>query len=180
MAAELALGSHPDRTLAGFTEPELLLPRLAGVNAAEIIRELSKAIQRAGLVVAGESFCAAVLKREALANTNLEPGLAFPHARVEGLSRLAFAMGRCVAPVAWGRGTGGSVRLVFLLAVPEGEAMRYLQLLSALARLGGDARLMDRLLAASDAQEMYEVFTLVNVEQKKARQPEVERAGCLK
>src|SRR5688572_5282629 len=131
-------------TLADFTIPGLIVPHLNGQTAPEVIEELTQALQREGRVPEVRSFYQAVQKREALVSTAMEEGMAFPHARVEGLAQLSFALGRSAQPLTWGTPQGHRIRLVFLMAVPGADLGQYLSLISGLARLGKNRVLLEK------------------------------------
>ncbi|HOW65652.1 MAG TPA: PTS sugar transporter subunit IIA [Candidatus Paceibacterota bacterium] len=145
-----------DSCLGDFTRAELIVPQLQGRDAASVIRELSVRLQREAGVLDLLPFYQAALNREFLFSTAMDYGLAFPHARVSGLKRLSFALGRSADPLVWMPKSGPSVRLVFLCAVPATEATTYLQLISGLARLAEESLLLRKLL---EAKEIFEILT---------------------
>lgn len=157
-------------TLADFTTPGLILPHLRGQDAASVIQELSQAMQSEGRVTDLLPFYHAALNREFLVSTDMEAGMAFPHARLPALKELSFALGRSDEPLAWGSKSFRSVRLVFLIAVPATDATQYLPLISGLARLARDGRLVARLHAAQDDSQMLE--TLQQVELRTRAKPD--------
>ncbi len=69
-------------SLADYTRPELIVPRLRERDTAGIISELSQALQREGCVADVLPFYHAALNRELLTNSALDCGMAFPHARL--------------------------------------------------------------------------------------------------
>ena len=148
-------------TLASFTSPGLMVPRLRGEETTTAIKELTEALHSENRVPDALPFYQAALNREYLARTDLEPGMAFPHARLAGLKEVAFALGRSEEPLRWGPPGAHPVRLVFLLAVPATDATDYLLLVSGLARLSKDAARVASLLQAEDAQQMMEVLRQV-------------------
>ncbi len=123
-------------SLADYTRPELVLPELREHDTAGIIGELSQLLHRHGCVPDMLPLYHSALNQELLANSALECGLAFPHARLSGVKQLQFALGRAAHPVSWGAKGFWPVQLIFLLAVPATDAASYLQLLASLARLG--------------------------------------------
>ena len=145
-------------TLADFTSPGLIIPSLRGQDAPSVIQELSLALQREGRIPNLLPFYHAALNREFLLSTEMEAGMAFPHARAPGLNVLSFALGRSAEPMGWGAKAARSVRLVFLIAVPATDSIQYLQLISGLARLAKESRLVDKLLAAQDPFRVFEVL----------------------
>jgi mannitol/fructose-specific phosphotransferase system IIA component (Ntr-type) len=148
-------------TLANFTSHGLIVPHLRGQNAAAILQELSHALHQEKRVADMLPFYHAVLNREFLVSTDMESGLAFPHARLASLNELSFALGRSANPVPWGARTGHPVRLVFLLAVPATDSTQYLQVISGLARLAKETQLVEKLHAAQDTFQIFQVLQQV-------------------
>jgi mannitol/fructose-specific phosphotransferase system IIA component (Ntr-type) len=150
-------------TLADFTSAGLLVPCLEGRNPATILQELTQALCREQRVREYLPFYQAVLHREFLLSTDLEPGIAFPHARVTGVSELWFALGRTAIPVAWSPTAAHPVRLVFLLAVPATDSASYLRVISGLARFAREPQLVEQMHAAQDALQMLAVLRQASV-----------------
>lgn len=150
-------------TLADFTSPGLIIPRLSGDEAASAIKELAQALQRENRVPDVLPFYQDALNREFLVSTDMDAGMAFPHARVPGLPQVSFALGRCEKPIRWGPDASRLVELVFLVAVPATDATQYLLLISGLARLSKNEGLMARLHAANDPARILEVLQQVGL-----------------
>jgi mannitol/fructose-specific phosphotransferase system IIA component (Ntr-type) len=139
-------------TLADYTGPALVVPRLREGDTAGIISELSQVLQRQGAVPDVLPFYQAALNQELLTSSALDCGLAFPHARLSGIKRLQFAFGRTPVPIVWGAKRSWPVQLIFLLAVPATDAAGYLHLLASLARLGQQPDVLAQLRAAENVQ----------------------------
>jgi len=152
-------------TLAAYTQRGLILPRLRQRDTAGIISELSRALQREGYVPDLLPFYHTALNQELLANSALECGLAFPHARLSGVKRLQFALGRTPEPIIWGAKGSWPAQLIFLLAVPATDAASYLHLLASLAKLGQQTELLAELRAADDADAILAVLEQVRMRQ---------------
>ena len=161
-------------TLADFTSPGLIIPRLRDQDVASVIQELSQALQREGRVPDLLPFYHAALNREFLVSTDMEAGIAFPHARLPGLKELSFALGRSGEPLTWGTRAARSVRLVFLIAVPATDSTQYLSLISGLARLAKDGRLVEKLHHAQDTFQIFDVL-----QQIKLRAPEMPKKAMI-
>ncbi len=150
-------------TLADFTSPGLIVPHLRGQDAASVIQELSQAMQRERRVADLLPFYHAALNREFLVGSDWEAGMAFPHARLPALKELSFALGRSDEPLGWGGKAVRSVRLVFLIAIPATDATQYLSLISGLARLAKEDRLVEKLHAAQNTFQILEVLQQVRL-----------------
>jgi len=152
-------------SLASYTQASLILPQLRERDTAGIISELSLLLRDQGVVSDVLPFYHKALNQELLANSALDCGLALPHARLNGVKRLQFALGRVTEPVSWGGKGSGAVQLVFLLAVPATDAAGYLHLLASLARLGQQPRQLTALNSADSADEMLAVLQQIPIRQ---------------
>jgi mannitol/fructose-specific phosphotransferase system IIA component (Ntr-type) len=150
-------------TLADFTSPGLIVPRLRGQDTASVIQELSHALQREKRIPDLLPYYHAALNREFMVGTDMEAGMAFPHARLPTLKEVSFAFGRSDDTLSWGARATRSVRLVFLMAVPATDSTQYLLIISGLARLAKDSRLMEKLHAARDTFQIVEVLKQVEL-----------------
>jgi len=150
-------------TLADFTSPGMIIPHLRGQDATSVIQELSQAIHREGRVPDFLPFYHTALNREFLVGTDMEAGMAFPHARLPGLKELSFAFGRSDEPLLWGARGSRTVRIVFLLAVPATDSTQYLLLISGLARLAKENELMEKLRAAQDTFQILDALGQVKL-----------------
>jgi mannitol/fructose-specific phosphotransferase system IIA component (Ntr-type) len=152
-------------SLATYTQVGLIVPELRQRDTPGIVNELSLLLQRHGEVPDVLPFYHRALNQELLANSALACGIALPHARLGGVRRLQFALGRTAEPVIWGAKGSWPVRLVFLLAVPATDAASYLHLLASLARLGQDAQRLADLRTARSGEDMLAVLDQVAIRQ---------------
>lgn len=165
MPSEATINIAAPASLADYTRPALIVPRLRERDTAGIISELSQPLQREGCVPDVLPFYQAALNQELLANSALESGLALPHARLSGVKRLQFVFGRTPEPVIWGGRSCWPVQLIFLLAVPATDAAAYLHLLASLARLGQQPEILSQLREAEDAESILAVLQQIRLRQ---------------
>jgi mannitol/fructose-specific phosphotransferase system IIA component (Ntr-type) len=134
----------------------LIIPQLQSRDVEGAILELCNTFPRIGADWDAEKLRHTALQREQQMSTAMNYGVAFPHVRSNACSRLQFAFGRSPEPFAW----GGSQRVsfVFLNAVPAEDAMGYLKLVSAMARLAKDPVLFEALKTATTARGLLELF----------------------
>lgn len=165
MLSEATINVAAPVSLADYTLPALIVPRLREGDTAGIVSELSQVLHREGGVPDVLPFYQAALNQELLTSSALDCGLAFPHARLSGIKRLQFALGRTAEPIDWGAKTSWSVQFIFLLAVPATDAAGYLQLLASLARLGQQPEVLAQLRAAENAEAILTVLGNVRMRQ---------------
>ena len=165
MLSEVTLNVAAPVSLADYTQPALIVPQLRERDTAGIISELSQVLQRNGCMPDVLPFYHTAPNQELLANSAVECGLAFPHARLDGVKQLQFAFGRAPRPVIWGARSSWPVELIFLLAVPATDAASYLHLLASLARLGKQPEELADLRRAESAEAILAVFGKIRLRQ---------------
>lgn len=143
-----------------------MVPELESQAGAAVIAELCSVLQRQGRLSDPAAFYDAVMTRELMSATSIAPGWALPHARLKGLAQLSFALARSSQPLFWFGEAGFRLRTVFLFAVPEAEALTYLNLIAAVARLSQNPVLLEQLVRAPDRQSMFEVLQHVPLRQR--------------
>ena len=89
--------------------------------------------------------------RERLGSTGLGQGVAIPHGRIKGLKEASGAFLRLAAPVPFDAPDGQSVKIVFVLLVPEQANEHHLQILSELAQMLSDRDFRTMLTTETDA-----------------------------
>jgi mannitol/fructose-specific phosphotransferase system IIA component (Ntr-type) len=84
----------------------------------------------------------ALLEREHLGSTSIGGGFAIPHAKIDGLRRIAIAVARFQEAVPFGGDNGDEVGVAFVVLSPPDQPAAHLQVLSQIARVlkRGDLR----------------------------------------
>lgn len=156
-------------TLADFTSAKLIVPHLTGKDAKAVIKELCKLLYQEGCVSDLTAFTEAVLKRESAASTAMDNDLALPHARIPGLKKFAMAFGRSDVPLTWTANQNHRpVHLVFLMAVPEGDATHHLQFIAGVSRLYTDEAALEKLRAAATSEDILAMFKQASLQKGRA------------
>ncbi|WGM46635.1 Nitrogen regulatory protein [Brevundimonas sp. NIBR10] len=100
----------------------------------------------------------ALLEREALGSTGLGSGVAIPHARIEGLSRISAVFVRLDAPVAFGSVDDRPVDLLFALFAPPRDGAEHLRALAAVSRALRSPELREKLRQARTVDAVHALF----------------------
>jgi mannitol/fructose-specific phosphotransferase system IIA component (Ntr-type) len=158
---------HPV-SLVDYTSADLIIPELQRDDVAGVVQELCQVLKKADRIPDLLPFYHATLVREYLVNTLVGPDIAFPHARIHGLSQACFAVGRKQEAIRWGSTEGAAVRLVFLSAVPATDAADYLRLLSGLTKFSKEPSLVEQLHQAKDPEEILAVLRQVRLRESSA------------
>jgi mannitol/fructose-specific phosphotransferase system IIA component (Ntr-type) len=143
-------------TFGQFTEPDLLVPKLAGDGQEAALRELTRRLESTGRIQNAPAFLTAALARESQQPIFVGPGVVVPHVRSSDALKLSMAVGLAGEGVPWGR--HGIAKVIFLFAVPSKEAGTYLLLLSGLSRLMRDEAAFAALKKGTQPGEMWRVL----------------------
>lgn len=101
-----------------------------------------------------------VFDREAVFPTVIAPGLAMPHARINGLDRLLVALGTSANGVKFGESAdGAAVKVVVLVLSPADNPGLHLQVVSALAREFCELEKIDKLASLTRVSEVVGFFS---------------------
>jgi len=124
----------------------------------KLLSDLSVIVaSRAGLE-AGPVF-EALWAREMLASTAVGRGVALPHGRMPGLSRIAGLFAKLQNPIAFGAPDDLPVDLVFLLLTPAEAGADHLKALARISRLMRQGGLCEQLRSARSADALYALLT---------------------
>ena len=102
---------------------------------------------------------ASLLSREKLGSTALGRQVAIPHGRIKGLKTALGMLVRLTSPIGFDAPDALPVGLVFVLLVPAQATDLHLQILGELAQVLGDADLRQKMIRASDAQQVMQMLT---------------------
>lgn len=150
--------------ISEFLERSLIIPDLAGTEKNAVIREIAayvcaQASQGSAPTLSPEVVGDALITRERLGSTGVGEGVAIPHAKIAGLTRLVACFARKGAGVSFDAIDQADVHLLFTLLVPESSAGTHLKALARIARLLKNAAFRDQLMSLSTADEIYDAFT---------------------
>ena len=101
----------------------------------------------------------AVLERENLGSTGYGNGVAFPHARINGLDRVITAFVRLDTPLEYDSVDGKAVDLLAFIISPENNGNDYLQTLAIFSR---QLKNEDVCNAVRDAKSVHDIYLALN------------------
>jgi DNA integrity scanning protein DisA with diadenylate cyclase activity/mannitol/fructose-specific phosphotransferase system IIA component (Ntr-type) len=129
---------------------------LQGTTTDEALRELVKAVAGRSRDIDRDSLLRTLIDRENTMTTYLGNGVALPHARVPGLRRFVFAVGRSRAGIPYDGITEPAKAHLILLLVAGENTRDYLSVLSSVARLFRDRDFVEGLVDAPDLNAFFE------------------------
>src|SRR5438270_10317031 len=130
-----------------FLDFDAIKTALPGGNKRSLLQQLANlAAQRVGIEQA--IVLASVTEREQLGSTGFGQGVAIPHGKIEGLSRIYGLFARLAEPVDYKAIDGRPVDLVFLLLSPPDAGAEHLKALAAISRVTRHAATLAKMRGA--------------------------------
>ncbi len=149
--------------ISKLLDPSRIALSLKSTKRTAAIHEVARLLEGHPDVIDFQGFYNELLARERLDTTCLGNELALPHARTEHVKKIVLAVGRSKDGVFFENGNQ-SVRLLFVLGTPKGNATDYLMVVSALCKILKEPANRTALLAATTAEDF--VATLIAAEEK--------------
>lgn len=101
----------------------------------------------------------AIVSREELGSTGLGNGIAIPHGKIAGLSRVTALVARLDEPIDFDSVDDQPVDIVVMLLAPAGAGAEHLKALSRVARLLRTEAVVDALRQAETPEQLRAIFT---------------------
>jgi PTS system nitrogen regulatory IIA component len=138
--------------------PEMVVPELHGSTKNEVLAELAECLCKGHEEIALDRLIGVLNERERLGSTAIGDGIAIPHGKLRGITRILGVFGRSAGGVDFDSLDGNPTQLFFLLVAPEDSASLHLKALARVSRLFKDGAFRRRLLDAADAVELYQLL----------------------
>lgn len=147
--------------LLDFLDPQAVLPALRATGKKQALQELSAHAARLSGLDEGVIF-EALLQRERLGSTGIGEGIAIPHGKLAGLTRIFGLAARLEKPIDFEALDGQPVDILFLLLAPEGAGADHLKALARVARVLREPGVVERVRATRDREALYSVLTEIS------------------
>jgi len=143
--------------LAELTAPELIFPDISGADSDGVLREFSQRLGALGRVRKPELLFERLREREGLGSTALGHGVAVPHCRLQGLSKVLLAVGLSSEGVDFSSEDGEPVHAFFVVVSPASAAVEHLHCLSAISKWVKNG-LLEKMKGLSEPEEIYRLI----------------------
>jgi PTS system nitrogen regulatory IIA component len=144
--------------IADLITPASVFASLRVTGKKQTLQELAR--RAAPLVGRDErSVFEVLLERERLGSTGIGMGVAVPHGRLPGLSRLHGVFARLEKPVEFEAVDDQPVDLIFLLLTPDAAGADHLKALARVSRLLRDRAVCEKLRGTDRADALYALLT---------------------
>ena len=138
--------------------PELVICDMAANTKDEAILELVDLISTSDSIVDKQLLLDDILQREEKMSTGMEHGIAFPHAKSDGVKHLTVAIGRKKSGIDFDSLDSLPARIFVLIASPKDETSPHLQVLSAVSGVLSQEENRNKIMEARNAEEILRVF----------------------
>jgi PTS system nitrogen regulatory IIA component len=144
--------------IADLITPRRVIAQLRVTNKKQALQELAK--RAAATTGADERTIYDVLvERERLGTTGIGNGIAIPHGKLRGLSRLYGIFARLERPIPFEAIDEQPVDLMFVLLAPEDAGADHLKALARISRLLRDRAMCEKLRGTDNADALYALLT---------------------
>ena len=139
--------------------PDMVLPDLKGNTKDKVLKELAEGLAAKYPDIKLEDLTAVLGERERLGSTAIGDGIAIPHGKLRGVTKIIGAFGRHPAGVDFESLDGNPTQIFFVLVAPEDSASLHLKALARVSRLLRNQAICEKLRAAPHAATLYALLT---------------------
>lgn len=144
--------------LTEILDPSCVAAKLPATEKQAAITMLVDLLAENGQISDRDQVLHAVLERESTRSTGIGDGLAVPHGKSGGCSRLVMALGCPVEPIEFDSADGKPVDLIVLLASPPDQTGPHIQALARVSRLMLAPSFREQLRTADTPEAAYKVI----------------------
>jgi len=157
--AKRKLRGEPEAVgIARFSSPALMIPRMKASSRDEALEQICMSMEKQSFVDHGKLLFEEAVKREVIASTAVDQGLAFPHVRgVEG-GGLSLALATIPKGVKFDQTSSTRTRIIFFISIPTAASAFYLKLLAGLTRTFRDEDAREVLLDAEKPEALWKAL----------------------
>ncbi|HPD77104.1 MAG TPA: PTS sugar transporter subunit IIA, partial [Spirochaetota bacterium] len=134
------------------------IKKLQAVDKYEAIEELAMVFKDSDFCDDIETLISALKEREQIMSTGIGFGIAIPHAKINTVKEIAFAIGISEKGIDFDAMDGQPVKLIILVIAGEKQHKDYLKLLSNIMGILKKEPVKESIINASSPEEIIEIF----------------------
>jgi PTS system nitrogen regulatory IIA component len=138
-------------------QKEAILEDLKGTDKKSVLEELVAPVSKIS-GVSDSQLVKVLMERERLGSTGIGGGVGIPHGKLKDLENLLLGFGLSRNGVDFESMDSKPTYIFFLLLTPENSTGLHLKLLARISRLLKNESFKEKLLGASDRDEIYRVI----------------------
>ncbi len=139
--------------------PERTCCSAPGVSKKRVLEFIANYLSENTSFVDSDELYHELISRERLGSTGIGEGIAIPHCRLTGCSKITGLLLKLESPVDFDAVDGEPVDLVFALIVPDEQNEEHLQTLSAIAELLQSGEVRQQLRDCTSDDTLYQIAT---------------------
>ena len=144
--------------IADLLAPEAVLASLKISGKKALLQEMAeRAAKLTGLPE--RRIFETLIERERLGSTGMGQGIAIPHGRIAGLSKIVGLFARLDTAIGYEAVDDQPVDLVFMLLAPDAAGADHLKALARVSRLLRNQQACEKLRAATKPEALYAILT---------------------
>ena len=148
----------PQIGVSRFSSPVLMMPRIKAKSCEDVLEQICTMMQKDGFIDNGSRLLEEALRREAIASTAVDQGIAFPHVRgVEG-GGISLALATLPKGVKFNTESRTLTRIVCFISIPTAASAFYLKLLAGLTQAFRDADTREALLEHETQDKLWKAL----------------------
>jgi len=144
-------------SLLEFTDTKFI-KFLKSKNKYKAIEELANVFKGTDVCSDIKAFINALKEREEIMTTGIGFGIAVPHAKLESVHKIAFAIGISKKGIDFNSIDGKPVHLVVLVAAGERQHKEYLKLLSKIMSVLKNDTIRNEMIQAKSTKDIIEIL----------------------
>lgn len=129
-------------------------------NPTQAIEALVESLETSGQLSDAKAVLGAILAREQTQSTGIGSGLAVPHGKSHGCTKLTMAVGKPTEPIDFNSPDGQPCNFVVLVASPFDETGPHIQALASVSRLWLTDSFRTAVKDADSRETLYQTFQL--------------------
>ena len=133
---------------------------LESKNKYDAIEELAKVFNGSNICEDTDILISALREREEIMSTGIGWGIAIPHAKLDCVNEMAFAIGISKEGIEFDSLDGNPVHLIILVAAGESQHKDYLRLLSNIMKILKNKKAKDKIVNAPTPEELLDIIKL--------------------
>ncbi len=165
--AQEATMARTDENVMDLINTDVVSMHLKGTTKEEILKEMVLLLTNSGHVHNWEKVLAEVMERENVMSTGMQRGIAFPHAKTDGVTDTCIAIGICPEGVEFNSLDGQKSRFFVMIVSPRKVPSPHILLLSSMSFILRDPAFVEQLIATNDSAKMIEMMQDMAKKQKK-------------
>ena len=139
--------------------PERTCCSVPGVSKKRVLEFIANFLSENTSFINADQLYQELISRERLGSTGIGEGIALPHCRLTGCSKITGLLLKLESSVDFDAIDGQPVDLVFALIVPDEQNEEHLQTLSAIAELLQSSEVRQQLRGCTSDDKLYQIAT---------------------